>query len=261
MTWKINSFKEDIHTLIQQHKQRVSNIDRQSLLTRGTKRDKLIRIPFVSTYGETSGQVSRIIKRHWSIISKSYPSITEFNVPPLMSYRRSRNLRDRLVKSIVPVPPKIRQTYLSTQKQGCFPCLTCVACKSLQKGPVFIHPTTNEAFRITQYLTCDTEWVVYALWCPCGLLYIGETKNIRLTNHRYCIRKKRLDLPVSKHFFESGHTERDICCMILEHVTPPSRGGDRLTILKKRELTWIFKCNTLKPYGLNVDFKVTNNTI
>lgn len=96
---------------------------------------------------------------------------------------------------------------------------------------------------IKQYMTCDTEWVIYALWCPCNLVYIGETKcdfRTRLNNHPYTKRKGRTDLPVSKYFLDLQHNERDIRYMLLEHIPQPRRGGDRLTILKKKELAWIF---------------------
>lgn len=46
--------------------------------------------------------------------------------------------------------------------------------------------------------------------------------------------------------------------MLLEHIPLPSRGGDRLNILKRKELWWIFLLDTLRPNGLNVEFKVTH---
>lgn len=79
----------------------------------------------------------------------------------------------------------------------------------------------------------------------------------RLNGHRYSIRKGRLDLPVSKHFVECKHTEWDLRFMIVDQIPPLSRGGDRQTILMKRELRWIHELHTLKPDGLNVEFKIS----
>lgn len=89
---------------------------------------------------------------------------------------------------------------------------------------------------------------------------MGETKckfKVRLNNHRYTIRKKRADLPVPKHFLDAGHTERDLRFMILEQIPFPQRSGDRLVLLRNKELWWIFRLNTLKSHGLNVDFKIS----
>lgn len=90
---------------------------------------------------------------------------------------------------------------------------------------------------------------------PCNLVYVGETMcdfKTRLNNHWYAIRKKRMDLPVSKHCTEKGHSEWDI------HFVPPlNRGGDRLKRLKRKELEWIHRLDSLKPKGLNVEFKTS----
>lgn len=253
--------------LISSHMEKIRGLDRSTILKQSkspSRPEKLKRIPFVSTFSEASSHIAKIIRKHWSIITCSYPNIDEFHIPPLMSYRRSANLKDRLVKSCVPGPMKGQQRYIGKPKLGGFPCLNCISCPLMQKGDTFTHPHTLEKFKINQYLTCTTDWVVYVLWCPCGLLYVGETKNdfkTRLNNHCYSIRKGRIDLPVPKHFSELQHTERDVKFMLLQHIPQPSRGGDRLTLLKKCELSWIYRLNTLKPHGLNVDFKVTNNML
>lgn len=75
------------------------------------------------------------------------------------------------------------------------------------------------------------------------------------------LEKKRLDLPVSKHFIEAGHNEWDIQFMIVDTVPHPRRGGDRLSIHKKCKLKWIYMLLSLKPKGLNVEFKVSQSML
>lgn len=83
----------------------------------------------------------------------------------------------------------------------------------------------------------------------------------RLNNHRQSIRNKRKYLPVSEHFAEKKHKESDLRFIILDHVKPLERGGDRLVLQKENELRLIFHLDTLKPKGLNVEFRVTGGTV
>ena len=158
------------------------------------------------------------------------------------------------------IPPKHPvQTYIGSKRRGCYPCLHCVNCQFMIKGDKFIHPISGALSEIRQFLTCD--FAVYVLTCPCGLLYVGETTcdmNTRLNNHTFTIRRKRRDLPVPKHLTEAGHKEKDLRFMILDQVQMPRRGGDRTLTLKKRELYWIYRLQTLRPVGLNVEFSVVS---
>lgn len=65
-----------------------------------------------------------------------------------------------------------------------------------------------------------------------------------------------MDLPVSKHFCELKHSEWDLKFMILDRIPTLKKEGDRLMMLKKREFRWIYELGTLKPGGLNMEFKV-----
>lgn len=49
--------------------------------------------------------------------------------------------------------------------------------------------------------------------------------------------------------------------MIVDVVPQPKRGGDRLSILKKCKLKWIYMLQSLKTKGLNIEFKVTQNML
>ncbi|XP_075208202.1 uncharacterized protein LOC142313101 [Anomaloglossus baeobatrachus] len=53
-------------------------------------------ITFVNTFHPFHPIIKGIILRHWQILHNSYPQITEFSSLPLLSYKRSPNLRDIL---------------------------------------------------------------------------------------------------------------------------------------------------------------------
>lgn len=151
------------------------------------------RLPFIYTYNDLSPNISRILNNHWSVLKNSFPEVEEFKAPPLMSYRRTRNVKDLLVKSEVRKDMGSVQTYICPPKMGCFPCLGCVNCKLIKKGSSIQHPNTGKIMNIRHFLTCNSEWVVYLLWCPCSLYYVGETTcmlKMRLNGHRQSIRKK-----------------------------------------------------------------------
>ncbi|CAJ0925968.1 unnamed protein product [Ranitomeya imitator] len=112
-------------------------------LSHSKPKDNQKRIPFVSTFHPFSGLVQSTIRRHWNILSKSYPTVPEFKAPFLPCFKRARNLKDRLVKADIGsglVVPK--QTFLQTQKRGTFPCLNCLQCSNVQKGSSVFHPQT-----------------------------------------------------------------------------------------------------------------------
>lgn len=166
---------------------------------------------------------------------------------------------DRLVKADVGSARINVRTMCGSTRTGCYPCYHCINCKLMIKGDTFLNPATGGMMKITQFLTCDSSYVVYQLTCPCGKWYVGETTwdvKTRLNQHRYSIRKEKMDLPVSKHFKEAGHTQSDLRFRVLEQVELGRRGGDRQAILKKRKLYWIYTLKTLRPNGLNVDFRV-----
>lgn len=83
----------------------------------------------------------------------------------------------------------------------------------------------------------------------------------RLNNHRHTIRKGRIDLLVPKHFQDCGHSKWDLSFMIVDHIPPLKRGGDRLLLLKKRELRWIHQLGSLKPGGLNIELKISSKMV
>ncbi|CAJ0965680.1 unnamed protein product [Ranitomeya imitator] len=192
--------------LLEQTKKKVMEKDRLQLICResyGRNKRTLNRVPFVSTYSEESREISNIIKKHWTMLGRCLPNVPEFKMPPLYSYKRSRNIKDIIIRSDIGPKRKDTQRYLTGSKRnGCFPCLNCINCTYMVKGPTFVHPKTG------------------------------------------------------KHFADCKYTEKDLKCKIIDAVPIQRRGGNRELILKKKELMWINELNTLRPGGLNADFKM-----
>lgn len=111
--------------------------------------------------------------------------------------------------------------------------------------------------KITQFLTCSTSFVIYAIECPCKLWYIGSTT---------CTAKKRVleslraitnhdpKYPVTQHFGEKHFSNvSDLSFLIFEHIPKNPRGGDRVLTIRQRESLYIIDFQTKIPGGLSMD--------
>lgn len=166
-----------------------------------------------------------------------FKNIPCLQTPPLLSYHRCTSLKDRLVKNDVPIERTGKLIFLGTSRKGSYPCLNCVNCKLMVKGEEFVHPESGARFKLKYNLTWLSDWVVYIIWYPCKLIYVGETTHdlkTRLNQHHYTVRMKHLDLPVSKHCVEAGHSKWDLRCMVVDYIPPLSRAGDRSKRLLKK---------------------------
>ncbi|XP_075697305.1 uncharacterized protein LOC142742645 [Rhinoderma darwinii] len=223
---------------------------------------KLNRIPFVHTYHPLVPKFQQIIRKHWHHLSTAYPTILEFKSPAMMCLKRPPNFRDRLVRADIGSNTKLpRQTFLRPRHNGTFPCLHCSCCSNVIKGDRFQHPHTNKSFPIKGFYTCDTNFVVYLVKCPCGLIYVGETTQHirdRITSHKSTIRCNKNWLPLPDHFSKANHQLSQFQFQIIEHVPQPRRGGNHIHLLKERESYWIHTLQTLSPRGLNREFDLMN---
>ncbi|CAJ0944277.1 unnamed protein product [Ranitomeya imitator] len=215
------------------------------------------RVPFVHVYHPYVHILHHSIRRHWNLLRTAHPQIPEFQDHFLPCYKRSNNIRDSLVKADLGTSKESTQRFLTQPKHGTFPCLHCTQCNSVIKGDVFYHPHSGKRYDIKGYFTCDSSFVVYAIKCPCGLLYIGETTQpirSRISKHKSTIRCQNLLLPLPSHFISKGHNISQLRFQILEHIPVQRRGGNRIYLLKKKEAYWIHELQTLSPKGLNRDY-------
>lgn len=82
--------------LVEKHMQRVNETERalyrKSLIYKKANE-------YVCTYDQNRPQIAKIVQKHWSIMQEYYSNIAVFNDVPILSYRCSPNLKDRLVKA------------------------------------------------------------------------------------------------------------------------------------------------------------------
>lgn len=229
---------------------------RSELLTSSQKKSKKFSVTCMTTYSPNSYVIKSVFKKHWHILQSDPELAAIFQDPPLVGFKRDRNLRDHLVHAHFTNrnPESVVQTLLSPLPNGNYRCGNCAQCNNTSKTTHFSHPHTGKQFPIKNVITCSSTHVIYMLRCPCGLSYVGKTTRKlkqRISEHKSTIRRNDRDYPVAIHFNDRKHDISSLRFYGIEQVRMPPRGGDRDLLLKRREAFWIFTLNTLAPKGLN----------
>ncbi|CAJ0954363.1 unnamed protein product [Ranitomeya imitator] len=178
------------------------------------------RIPLVHTFHPFLYKFHNKIRKHWHILRDSFPEVPEFQIPFMPCFRHPNNLRNKVVRADIGsrlTMPK--QLFLRTQKKGTFPCLQCAQCANVLKGPKISHPQTGADIPIQVFFTCNSKQVIYAIKCPCGKVYVGETMQTikeRISHHKSDIRCGKNHLPIPYHFQEAGHSVTQLRFLVLE---------------------------------------------
>ncbi|XP_053568770.1 protein lin-9 homolog [Bombina bombina] len=216
------------------------------------KQDATERLTFVTTYSPDQYRIMRAIKEEWKLIEADGTLPFKRWEVPRLAYRRGRSLRDSLMKTDVS-PLTDKQLWLK-KKNGCYKCLSCVTCNSMQTGNSYQHPERKKKYKIHWFLTCTTTHIIYLLNCPCGKFYIGKSTDdarTRMDNHRSGIRTAlksgKSEQPVAQHFLENGHSITDLRFRLIDHMPNLRRGGNRAKILLQKEARWIHELGTLAP--------------
>ncbi len=106
-----------------------------------------------------------------------------------------------------------------------------------------------------EFINCMSTHVIYKLICPCGKIYVGQTKRnfkLRIAEHKAAIRNGNMDYAIARHYKERAHgSAASLKFVGLEKISPSPRGGDIVKRLRQRESFWIFTLNSMEPHGLN----------
>ena len=202
---------------------------------------------FVIKYDPRMPPIQNIQAKHWRAMAAQDQHLAEvFKQPPLIAYRRQRNLKDILIKSKVP-PPIPR--YPQREVRGMAKCgKACPSCPFISTGSE-IKMNQGNTWKITKKFTCETFNCVYLISCnKCGKRYIGETGRLmkhRLAEHIGYINNQVSSVSTGEHFNLPGHSLANIKITILEQVKK-----NDILYRKEREKYLINKFNTYYQ-GLN----------
>ena len=211
-----------------------------------TIKKKEDRVPLVITYNPNNPPLNKITKELLPILHSSDRMKKAVPTPPIIAYKRPKNLIDLLVRADISPPHR--------EEPGNQPCgrSRCKTCPTLVKRDTFTSKATSKEYKLTSAATCKSSNLVYLISCKkCGHQYVGETEqplNERMNSHRSDITTKNTEeKPVAAHFNFPGHSVEDMQVMVIDQL------WKRDTTLRKiRESKWISTLETYQPKGMNL---------
>ena len=217
---------------------RVSQIERKQAIKRVSK-TKEENTALVTTYHPLMPPVSKIVKKHWRVMTDESPAMKRcFEKPSVISYKRHKNIRDMLVRAKLPPKRGPRRTINGFKSCG----ELCKLCTFSPRGLTRRHTCkhTGKTYEINSPINCKTYGVIYRITCDkCpNFVYIGETgRSIkqRFSEHYGDATRRDETKPCGKHFSSPGHSEEDMSAIAIEQVLPK----DDTLLRKRRETHWI----------------------
>ena len=171
----------------------------------------------------------------------------------VIAYKRSKNLKDILVKSRFQSSRKPQRNQRGFRGCGEGSNGFCKVCQIIPKWGIKEHKCqkTKKKFTINSQVSCVTKNVIYKLTCTKCIdwVYIGETGRRfrdRFLEHRGYVTQKALNQPTGEHFNKPGHNVDNILPTIIERVFPIENKALRL----RRESYWIKEYQSVE-YGAN----------
>ena len=194
-------------------------IPRQEALKRVTRHTDNQRPKFVVSYDPRLPSISSITQRHWrSMVSQDPYLKSVFPSPPLIAYKRQKNIRESLIKAKVYPQHTRDKRYIPGMKK----CGKCLICNYIKEGKFILGRSFT--WKIVKSLSCDSFNVVYMIDCQkerCRQRYIGVTQRSfrkRVNEHIGYVKNKKISEATGEHFNLPGHSHTDMKFTIIEQV-------------------------------------------
>ena len=143
--------------------QKVLKMSRDEALEEKPKKEN-DRTIFVVTYNPALPSISNILRKHWRVMANDPYLKKVFPSPPMVAFRRPKNLKDKLVKARVPPMPEKREKRKITGMKTCNEKL-CETCPFVQQKKQFRGPFNSTVVHLNTKLSCTSTNVVYCLQC------------------------------------------------------------------------------------------------
>ena len=222
-------------------------------------------IPLALTYNRTLPNVKRAISHNWNLLHINQDFQDVFQEPPILSFRRNKNLYDLLgwkniVDGKLQRPSKKKKIGFSTK---CFSKSENLCCKQVLHPQSFKSSVTQKTCHIFHDLNCKSKLLIYLMeYRIFRIQYIGKSKTefiIRLNNHRKDVNRQNAP-QADQHFkLPNQNFNKHARFTLIEQLDNMKIDKDLATVrLKICEDFWIETLKILHPYGLNAEFNFPN---
>lgn len=154
--------------------------------------------------------LQKILCKNWHILESDHRLAPLGSEGPSLIAKQAQNFHDRLTQSHFSRPTMLTST--GTRIRGTFPCGTSSICPLIKTGDGFQNPRDHKIYLSNDFINCRTRDVVYALICPCKIIYVGQTTQElrkRVQQHLSFINLAKRDMEcgkvltsVAKHFLQ-----------------------------------------------------------
>ena len=147
-------------------------VPRLEALKRVEKKQKSDRQIFCVQFDPRLPSVNQIMKKHHGVMIRNDPHCAAiFPKPPMIAFKRVKNLREHLIRSRVPVSRAVRPR---RQRRGFRRCNKCNNCPYASQG------STAKAFKTSTVVQlpgadCTVQNCLYLVSClKCSVQYVGK---------------------------------------------------------------------------------------
>lgn len=228
-----------------------TNIEKARLISRpeALKRVERVKTPdrvvLSILYNPRLPSISQIINKHWRTMTLDPWMKEVYSLPPMVSFRRPPNLREKLIKAKVPEEINRPKRVVHGMKK----CKrNCVTCPYVEVGKSVHSSYNTQSVQINGDFDCTATNVIYSIVCTkCGAQYIGKTERSlddRAREHLGYIRN-HTHHSTGQHFNGPGHGAHHLRISVLEKVWRPGT-----MLIKTRESMYIREFETDR-HGLN----------
>ena len=146
---------------------RVQNVDRESASEPSASNNEE-RIPFTLTFHPNNLAARNVFLRNCKILQSDPETVPIFPNPPLVSFKRDRNLRNSLVRSSLPSHPEPGTFNCSPSRNVCSAC-PFINSRTHTQGP-------KGSYQVNGHFNCTTSNIIYCItYTLCNKLYIGKS--------------------------------------------------------------------------------------